>query len=355
MQIICPADTIAAMHREDFNFDLPESLIAQYPTAERTDSRLLCLDRQTGRLDDSLFRHLPQRLKPGDLLVFNNTRVIPARLFAKKQTGGSCEVLIERLLNGQEALAHVRASKSPRAGTRLLLDDGTEVSVMGRQQDLFQLRFETDSPLLDLLERIGHVPLPPYIERGDEAGDRERYQTVYSSVPGAVAAPTAGLHFDRPLLDSLSQQGVEQVYVTLHVGAGTFQPVRVDNIAEHRMHSEWFEISTQVCDRVRSTRAAGGRVIAVGTTAVRALESASRHGEITACSGETDIFIYPGYRFNTVDAMITNFHLPESTLLMLVCAFAGYNNTMQAYRHAVEQHYRFFSYGDAMFINGAAT
>ncbi len=343
---------IAAMQRQDFHFDLPEALIAQFPATNRADSRLLCLDPATGAIDDRMFRQLPEVLRAGDLLVFNNTRVIPARLFARKETGGRTEILIERLLDEHQALAHVRASKSPGPGTAMILEDGTLVRVQGRKGDLFHLYFETQQPVLTLLDAIGHMPLPPYIQRQDDGEDRERYQTVYSSVPGAVAAPTAGLHFDQHILEQLEKQGVDQAYVTLHVGAGTFQPVRVDNIADHHMHSEWLQVTAEVCDRIKQTRKSGGRVIAVGTTAVRALESASGSGEIVAFSGDTDIFIYPGYTFKTVDAMITNFHLPESTLLMLVCAFAGYDNTMRAYRHAVQHQYRFFSYGDAMFISG---
>jgi S-adenosylmethionine:tRNA ribosyltransferase-isomerase len=345
--------TIAAMRRQDFDFDLPEALIAQFPARQRADSRLLCLDRASGVIQDRLFRQLPELIHAGDLLVFNNTRVIPARLFAHKETGGRTEILVERLLSDHEALAHVRASKSPGPGAALILEEGTVVRVLGRKGDLFHLHFETEQPLLALLDEIGHMPLPPYIQRQDESDDRERYQTVYSSVPGAVAAPTAGLHFDQDMLDCLKNQGVEQAYVTLHVGAGTFQPVRVDKIVDHHMHSEWLQVTAETCSKIQRTQQSGGRVIAVGTTAVRALESASASGEIASFCGDTDIFIYPGYTFKTVDAMLTNFHLPESTLLMLVCAFAGYEHTMQAYRHAVQQQYRFFSYGDAMFIDGS--
>jgi S-adenosylmethionine:tRNA ribosyltransferase-isomerase len=353
MHLTRSTGTIAAMRRQDFDFDLPEALIAQFPARERADSRLLYLDRRSGAIQDKLFRQLPGLLQAGDLLVFNNTRVIPARLFAHKETGGRSEILIERLLSDDEALAHVRASKSPSPGTALILEDDSVARVLGREGDLFHLHFESGQPILTILDAIGHMPLPPYIQRQDESNDRERYQTVYSTVPGAVAAPTAGLHFDQAMLDSLITQGVEQAYVTLHVGAGTFQPVRADNIVDHQMHSEWLQVTDETCSKIQRTQQSGGRVIAVGTTAVRALESASASGEIVSFCGDTDIFIYPGYTFKTVDAMITNFHLPESTLLMLVCAFAGYDHTMQAYQHAVQQQYRFFSYGDAMFVDGS--
>jgi len=338
------------MQRQDFQFNLPEALIAQFPMGERSASRLLHIDRQKQMLSDQQFQDLPGFIQSGDLLVFNNTRVIPARLFAKKETGGKVEILIERLTDDKQALAHVRASKSPKEDSRLILEDGSEVIVTGRQGDLFQLQFICQGDLLSLLDDIGHMPLPPYIQREDQVEDQERYQTVYSCVAGAVAAPTAGLHFDQVMLDGLSAKGVNQAHVTLHVGAGTFQPVRVDDIKDHVMHSEWLQVSAEVCEQVRQTRLAGHRVIAVGTTSVRALESASQSGEIQPFSGDTDIFIYPGYKFKSVDALLTNFHLSESTLLMLVCAFAGYDFTMDAYRHAVEQQYRFFSYGDAMFI-----
>lgn len=352
MHLCVPAANIAAMRRQDFHFELPEALIAQFPARERVDSRLLCLQRDSYSRVDSLFKQLPDWLSAGDLLVFNDTRVIPARLFAHKESGGKTEILIERLISRHEALAHVRASKSPGAGSRMVLENKVVVQVLGRQGELFHLRFETEDGLLPLLDKCGHIPLPPYIQRQDQPTDKERYQTVYSKVPGAIAAPTAGLHFDKAMLKSLSEKGINQAYVTLHVGAGTFQPVRVDTIEEHHMHSEWLEVSADLCEQVERTRRRGGRVIAVGTTAVRALETASSTGTLAAFTGDTEIFIYPGYEFKTVDAMITNFHLPESTLLMLVCAFAGFNQTMQAYRHAVEQQYRFFSYGDAMFIAG---
>lgn len=338
------------MRRTDFHFDLPAELIAQYPLPVRSDSRLLALNGDSGVIEDAGFRDLPRFLRPTDLLVFNDTRVIPARLFGQKDSGGQVEVLVERILDNHTVLAHVRASKSPKTGRQLVLEGGVRVTVEGRQDDLFRLRFDTDQPVLELLERHGHMPLPPYIERQDEQDDRERYQTVYADKPGAVAAPTAGLHFDQELLAQISAMGIETARVTLHVGAGTFQPMRVENIAEHHMHAERIEVSQAVVDSVARTRQQGGRVVAVGTTSVRALESAAKDGELTACSGETDIFITPGYDFRVVDALVTNFHLPESTLLMLVCAFAGYEHIMQAYRHAVGQGYRFFSYGDAMFL-----
>jgi S-adenosylmethionine:tRNA ribosyltransferase-isomerase len=338
------------MKTSDFHYHLPEELIAQQPLPERSASRLLTLDGNSGQYRDRQFRDLPEFLKPGDLLVFNDTRVIPARLFGHKESGGKVELLIERVLDQHRALSHVRASKSPKPGQRLLLEAGIEATVAGRQDDLFELRFSGEDNLVTLLERHGHMPLPPYIQRDDALADRERYQTVYASQPGAVAAPTAGLHFDQAMLDQLGQMGVRSTTVTLHVGAGTFQPVRVEDIREHRMHSEIIDVSGDVCRQVTDTRARGGRVVAIGTTAVRCLETASHDGECRPYSGETDIFIYPGYRFRAVDALLTNFHLPESTLLMLVSAFAGYENILRAYRHAVEEKYRFFSYGDAMFI-----
>lgn len=342
------------MHRSDFYFELPPALIAQHPAAQRTQSRLLCLDGDGG-VQDRLFTDLPGILRPGDLLVFNDTRVIPARLFGVKASGGKVEVLIERVLDERRALAQVRASKPPLPGSRLVLgDDGApfkvEAEVTGRSGELYRLCFKDERPLLDILNMIGHVPLPPYIKRGAQDADAERYQTVYARHAGAVAAPTAGLHFDQPLLDSVAARGVESAFVTLHVGAGTFQPVRADPIEEHVMHSEYAVVSEQVCAQIQAARARGGRVIAVGTTSVRALESAARGGELQPLHGETDIFIYPGYRFRCVDALITNFHLPESTLLMLVCAFAGKEQVLAAYRHAVARQYRFFSYGDAMFL-----
>ncbi len=343
-----------AMRRSDFQFELPAELIAQYPTQQRPASRLLHLQAATGRLVDRQFRDFPSLLQPGDLLVLNDTRVIPARLQGHKDTGGKVEVLVERLLDKDRVLAHVRASKTPKPGRHLIFTDRVEAEVVTRQDDMFELRFidrlQTEVNVAAILEQLGHMPLPPYIERQDVETDRERYQTVYARQQGAVAAPTAGLHFDEAMLQAIQQRGIELAFVTLHVGAGTFQPVRVDNIEEHRMHSEWMQLTDQVVDGVRRTHARGGRVIAVGTTSVRCLESAAKAGELRPFCGETDIFITPGYRFRVVDALLTNFHLPESTLLMLVSAFAGHDNIMRAYRHAVAERYRFFSYGDAMFI-----
>lgn len=338
------------MKRTDFQFDLPDELIAQFPSPSRTASRLLSLNGNSGEVVDMQFIDFTSLLQPNDLLVFNNTKVIPARLLGQKESGGKVEVLIERILDEHRALAHVRSSKSPGTGRRLLLEDKVDVEVLGRHDALFELYFHGEESVIDLLESNGRLPLPPYIERDVAKDDLERYQTVYAQHIGAVAAPTAGLHFDQAMLDKIKSLNVDTAEVTLHVGAGTFQPVRVDDIKTHQMHSERIDVSEAVCDKVKATRAVGGRVIAVGTTSVRALESASRGGQIAPFSGETDIFIYPGYQFKSVDAMVTNFHLSESTLLMLVSAFAGRANVMAAYHHAIEQRYRFFSYGDAMFI-----
>ena len=343
------------MRVSDFHFDLPDNLIARHPLAERRGSRLLCLDGPSGELSHRQFVDLLEFLRPGDLMVFNNTRVIPARLFGRKETGGQVEILIERVLDTHRVLAHVRSSKSPKPGSRILLDGDAGARMLARHDALFELEFS--EPVLPLLERVGHMPLPPYIDRPDDTADRERYQTVYAQREGAVAAPTAGLHFDNQLLEAIAEKGVETAQVTLHVGAGTFQPVRVERIEEHHMHSEWLEVSQAVVDAVKACKARGGRVVAVGTTSVRSLETAAQDGELKPFSGDTDIFIYPGKPFHVVDALVTNFHLPESTLLMLVSAFAGYLQTMAAYRAAVDEQYRFFSYGDAMFItrNPAAT
>ena len=302
----------------------------------------------SGELSHRHFADLLGYLGPGDLMVFNDTRVIPARLFGQKASGGKLEILVERVLAEERVLAHVRSSKSPKPGSRILIDGGAEAEMVARHEALFELKFA--EPVLPLLERVGHMPLPPYIDRPDEAEDRERYQTVYARNAGAVAAPTAGLHFDEPLLEAIRAKGVATAFVTLHVGAGTFQPVRVDRIEDHHMHREWLQVDQAVVDAVAACRARGGRVIAVGTTSVRSLESAARDGELKAFAGETDIFLYPGRPFHVVDALVTNFHLPESTLLMLVSAFAGYRETMAAYATAVAEGYRFFSYGDAMFI-----
>ncbi|MDT8371995.1 MAG: tRNA preQ1(34) S-adenosylmethionine ribosyltransferase-isomerase QueA [Gammaproteobacteria bacterium] len=338
------------MKRTDFQFDLPDELIAQFPCSERTASRLLSLNGDSGELKDMQFVDFISLLKPNDLLVFNDTKVIPARLLGQKESGGKVEVLIERILDEHRVLAHVRSSKSPGAGRRLLLEGKLNVEVLGRHDALFELYFHSEESVAELLEANGRLPLPPYIERDVAKEDLERYQTVYAQHIGAVAAPTAGLHFDQAMLDKINSLNIKTAKVTLHVGAGTFQPVRVDDIKTHQMHAERIDVSESVCEQVKATRAAGGRVVAVGTTSVRALESASRSGQIEPYSGETDIFIYPGYQFKSVDAMVTNFHLSESTLLMLVSAFAGRANIMVAYHHAIEQRYRFFSYGDAMFI-----
>lgn len=343
------------MQLSDFHYDLPEELIAHYPTPERTASRLLCLDGQTGAIAHRQFNEIIHLIEPGDLLVMNNTRVIPARLFGHKATGGKIEILVERLLDTHRILAHVRASKSPKPGTQLLLQNQITVNVIGKQGDLFELEFLNQKSVLEILETHGHMPLPPYIQRPDEISDQERYQTVYAKHPGAVAAPTAGLHFDEDLLQQLKAKGVEFAFVTLHVGAGTFQPVRVQNIHEHVMHAEWIEVPKEVCEKIKQTKLNGKRVIAVGTTSVRCLETAALAGEIQPFTGDTQIFIYPGFEFKCVDALITNFHLSESTLLMLVCAFAGYDNVMTAYQVAVMQRYRFFSYGDAMFVSKVQT
>ena len=338
------------MRVADFHFELPDRLIARHPLAERRASRLLVLDGPTGELSHRQFPDLLEYLRPGDLMVFNDTRVIPARLFGHKASGGKLEILVERLLDERRVLAHVRASKAPKPGTQILIDGGGDAEMLARHDALFELRF--GEPVLALLERAGHMPLPPYIDRPDEAADRERYQTVYSdkAKAGAVAAPTAGLHFDDALLAAIRAKGVDTAFVTLHVGAGTFQPVRVERIEDHHMHHEWLQVGQDVVDAVNACKARGGRVIAVGTTSVRSLESAARDGELQAFSGDTDIFLYPGRPFHVVDALVTNFHLPESTLLMLVSAFAGYPETMAAYRAAVAEGYRFFSYGDAMFV-----
>jgi S-adenosylmethionine:tRNA ribosyltransferase-isomerase len=338
------------MRRADFHYELPASLIAQAPLSGRSDSRLLCLD-SSGDCADSRISQLPGLLAAGDLLVFNDTRVLPARLRGQKQSGGQIELLIERHISAHEVLAWVRASKSPRPGG-LLRVAGVRVEVLGREAELFRLRFE--HPVLPLLESHGEVPLPPYIQRDTEAADRERYQTVFARRPGSAAAPTAGLHFDETLLAALAARGIERCFVTLHVGAGTFAPVRTEEVEAHRLHREWLEVDTAVCEAVAAARARGGRVVAVGTTAVRALESAAADGSLRPMRGETALFIYPGYRFRVVDAMVTNFHLPESSLLMLVCAFAGRDAVLAAYRHAVQAGYRFFSYGDAMFVSAPA-
>ena len=346
----------------DFQFDLPSELIARYPTKERTASRLLYLNGNTGEFADQHFTDLLEHLNEGDLLVFNNTRVIPARLYGRKLSGGKVEALLERVLDEHRCLAHVRASKAPKEGTVLVFGEdklgegnGLTATMTERHDTPFELQFEGEESLFNLLQQAGHMPLPPYIDRPDEDADQERYQTVYSKVLGAVAAPTAGLHFDQNLLAKLKEKGVNTAFVTLHVGAGTFQPVRVENILDHKMHAEYAEVSQDVVDQILQTKANGKRVIAVGTTSVRSIESAAQAVKnpehlIEPFFSDTSIFIYPGKTFKVADALVTNFHLPESTLIMLVSAFAGYRTTMNAYAHAVAEKYRFFSYGDAMFI-----
>ena len=340
------------MKLEDFDFDLPRDLIAQLPPLERTSSRLLHLDGKSGTITDLQFRDITTLVAPGDVMVFNDTRVIKARLEGRKKTGGAVEVLIERVLAGDRAFAQVRASHPPREGSTLILADTVEATVIERHGQFFKLRFENCEDVFALLERYGAVPLPPYIERVADAPDEARYQTVYAREPGAVAAPTAGLHFDEQMLQYLRERGVNMAYLTLHVGAGTFQPVRVKDPAEHEMHSEWYHIPPATVERIEQARRDGGRVLAVGTTSLRALETAAADGRLKSGYGETKLFIMPGYRFRVVERLLTNFHLPKSTLLMLVSAFGGMDNIRRAYRHATENRYRFFSYGDAMLIEG---
>jgi len=338
------------VHLSDFDYVLPPELIAQHPAAERTASRLLHLDGRTGAIADRRFADMVDLLDPGDVLVVNDTRVIKARLHGRKDSGGEVEVLVERVLDAHRAIAQVRASKTPKPGRKLLLGEGVEAEVLGRRGEFFELRF--DAPVLDTLARHGEVPLPPYITHEAIGEDESRYQTVYAREPGAVAAPTAGLHFDRTLLDAVRARGVEIATVTLHVGAGTFQPVRVEDLSQHVMHSEWYGIAQAAVDAIARARKKNGRVVAVGTTTLRALESAVASGEgvLAAGAAETRLFIVPGYRFRLVDRLVTNFHLPRSTLLMLVSAFAGTENIRRAYAHAVAERYRFFSYGDAMLL-----
>ena len=343
------------MLRSDFNFDLPDDLIARFPQAERSASRLLILNRSNGEIGHGKFTDVLSALSAGDLLVFNNTRVIPARLFGQKASGGKVEVLVERILDNQRFLAHVRASKAPKPGNILLLEQDAEVEMLQRHGELFELKMCSEEPVLQMLERLGHMPLPPYIDRPDAASDRERYQTVYNQKPGAVAAPTAGLHFDEPLLAALKAKGVEFAFVTLHVGAGTFQPVRADNILEHQMHSEYAEVPAEVVDAVLACKARGNKVVAVGTTSVRSLESAAQAAKsqglgLQPFAADTQIFIYPGYEFLVIDGLITNFHLPESTLIMLVSALSSRDFVLNAYQQAIAERYRFYSYGDAMLI-----
>tara|TARA_Y100001934_G_C12208875_1_gene705019 strand:- start:59 stop:1087 length:1029 start_codon:yes stop_codon:yes gene_type:complete len=331
-----------------FDFDLPAELIAQHPPALRGDSRLLCLDRETGQLADAMFADVEDFLHEGDLLVVNNTRVITARLHGQKDSGGKVELLVERVIGKHRMLAQLRASKSPSVGRELVFGD-YRATVIARHDQFTELEFTAH--IAQVLESHGELPLPPYIERSPDTPDLSRYQTVFAAIDGAVAAPTAGLHFHEPLLERLRRRGVKQATVTLHVGAGTFSPVRVDEVEQHQIHAEWLSVDQAVCEAVQQTRSDGGRVIAVGTTSVRALETAATDTGLEPYQGDTQLFIYPGYKFRAVDALITNFHLPRSSLLMLVCAFAGTDSVLQAYRHAVAEHYRFFSYGDAMFIS----
>jgi S-adenosylmethionine:tRNA ribosyltransferase-isomerase len=337
------------MQIADFDYELPPELVAQHPAPERSASRLLHLDAAAGTLEDRAFRDLVELVDARDVVVFNDTRVIKARLRGRKDTGGEVEILVERVLDASRALAHVRASKAPKPGRQIVLARGGVVEVLGRQGELFELLF-LDGPVLDVLEAWGEVPLPPYITHPGDAADEQRYQTVFARVPGAVAAPTAGLHFDEPMLDALRAKGVALASLTLHVGAGTFQPVREDDVAKHVMHSEWYSVPQAAVDAIAAAHARGGRVLAVGTTTLRALESAAASGTLAAGSAETQLFIVPGYRFQVVDRLLTNFHLPRSTLLMLVSAFAGAEPIRRAYAHAVAQRYRFFSYGDAMLL-----
>lgn len=337
------------MRRSDFHYDLPPDLIAQRPLAERAGARMLTLEEPAFAPCDRRFADLPRLLRPNDLLVFNNTRVMRARLYGRKATGGQVEILVERLLEPDEALAHVRASKSPKPGSRIALADGIGLHVMLREGALYRLR-ALGATFAEIMSRQGHIPLPPYIQRPDEVADEARYQTLYARREGAVAAPTAGLHFDAAMLQRLDELGVGRAEVTLHVGAGTFQPVRVDDLDRHEMHAEWLDVDAEACARIEEAQRRGGRIVAVGTTSVRSLETAAADGQLKPYRGDSRLFIRPGYRFRVVDAMVTNFHLPESTLLMLVAAFVGYQPMMNAYRHAVAERYRFFSYGDAMFL-----
>ena len=341
------------MRLSDFDYELPDELIAQHPAEERSLSRMLHVDGANGGIVDRQFLDLPLLLRAGDLLVFNNTRVMAARLHGQKESGGKVEILIERVIEPTRCLAHVRASKSPKVGSKLLVEDA-QITMVARHDNLFELQQESAGDFYQLMESHGHMPLPPYIDRDDGADDEERYQTVFAKEMGAVAAPTAGLHFDDVMLNTLSEMGVEQAEVTLHVGAGTFQPVKTENLDEHIMHSEWLSVSEETVEKIKACKARGGRVVAVGTTSVRSLETAAKEGELKPYQGDTRLFIRPGYQFQVVDLLLTNFHLPQSTLLMLVSAFAGYENIMRAYRHAVEQRYRFFSYGDAMLLERGA-
>ena len=338
------------MKTQDFDFRLPQELIAQFPSEARRTSRLLALNGRDGIMQDRLFADLPNFIQANDIIVFNDTRVIKARVFGTKETGGQVEMLLERVLDEKHATAQIRASHSPKPGSRIVINPTAAFSVLERQGEMYKVRLEADMPLLVWLEQFGSLPLPPYISRQPNAADEARYQTIYASKPGSVAAPTAGLHFDEPMLKELRARGAQIAYVTLHVGAGTFQPVRAEDVCQHQMHSEWYHVPEETVVAIAQAKAQGGRVLAVGTTSLRALESAAGGGQLQAGYGDTNIFIIPGYRFRVVERLLTNFHLPKSTLFMLVCAFGGMVNLKLAYRHAIEERYRFFSYGDAMLI-----
>ncbi len=338
------------MRIEDFSYELPEVMIAQIPSQVRGDSRMLCLNGVDGSLRDSKFVNLPQLLNPGDLVVFNDTKVMPARLIGNKESGGKVEIMVERILDEKFILAQLRSSKRIKPGAIILLDNGYKLQLVKQQEDMFIFELIKGKNALNILDEIGHMPLPPYIRRGDDEIDKDRYQTVYARYIGAVAAPTAGLHFTDTMMQKLDERGIDKTYVTLHVGAGTFQPVRTEIIEDHKMYSEYLEVSKIACEKILESKSRGGRIIAVGTTTARALETAALSGELKTYSGESDIFIYPGFNFQVIDILITNFHLPRSTLLMFVCAFAGKEEIMNAYNHAISKSYRFYSYGDAMFI-----
>lgn len=338
------------MKLSDFDYPLSEELIARYPLEERTASRLMCFNRKTGSISHQQFKDLLTFVHPNDLIVFNNTQVIPARFYGYKESGGQVEVLVERILDQHRVLAHLRVSKTPAIGSYIHFENNIRFEMLKRQDNLFELRCLSKDPVLSVIESIGEIPLPPYFNRDPDDSDKERYQTVYAKHKGSVAAPTAGLHFDNELLDKLKKHRIETGWVTLHVGAGTFAPVRVEEITEHKMHPEFLEVSQSLCDKIIQTKKNGGRIIAVGTTSARSLETASLEGEIKPYSGETDIFIYPGFQFKCVDVLITNLHLPKSTLLMLVAAFIGYDNMKNLYQIALAEKYRFFSYGDAMWL-----
>jgi S-adenosylmethionine:tRNA ribosyltransferase-isomerase len=338
------------MHIDDYDYTLPKELIAQYPKAQRTDSRLLYLYRLSGEVEDCQFEDLFELLNPGDLLVLNNSKVMPARLYGRKATGGKVELLLERVISTTEVLSHVKVSKALKPGGVIALNDVVKLVMQERDGALYRFKLEGADDVFQVMEQFGHMPLPPYMEREDELSDQSRYQTVYARYDGSVAAPTAGLHFNEALLNRLGNKGVQVAELTLHVGAGTFQPIKVGDIKEHVMHQEWFEVSQSVCEQIMLTKQRGGRVIAVGTTTVRSLETAALSGKLQPYQGETDIFIYPGFNFQVIDGMVTNFHLPRSTLLLLVSAFASREKVLAAYSHAIEQQYRFFSYGDAMLI-----